>query len=65
LALITIVLVVIAVAFLLLALKTGSFSSAGAVIDNLVQNPAHTVADRAGTALESAGQHLKNSAPSS
>jgi hypothetical protein len=63
LALITIILVVIAVGILFLAAKTGSFSNAGAVIDNMIQNPVHAAADKAGSALENAGQSLKSSAP--
>jgi hypothetical protein len=63
LALITIVLVVIAVAIIFLAIKTGSFSNAGAVIDNLIQTPVHAAADKAGSALETAGQSIKSSAP--
>jgi len=63
LAIITLVLVVIAVAILFLAIKTGSFSNAGAVLDNLIQNPVHAAADKAGSALENAGQNLKESAP--
>jgi hypothetical protein len=61
--LITIVLVVLAIAVLFLAAKTGSFSSAGAVIDNMLQRPVHAAADKAGSALEKAGQSLRNSAP--
>ena len=62
-ALITIVLVVIALAVLYLAIRTGSFSGAGAVLDNLIQTPAHAAAEKAGSALESAGQTIKNDAP--
>jgi hypothetical protein len=62
LALITIILVVIAVAIIFLAIKTGSFSNAGAVIDNLIQTPVHAAADKAGSALENAGQSIKSSA---
>jgi hypothetical protein len=65
LAFVTIVLVVIAVAILFLAIKTGSFSNAGAVIDNMIQNPVHAAADKAGSALENAGQSIKSSAPPS
>ena len=63
LALLTILLVVIAIAIIFLAIKTGSFSNAGAVIDNLIQNPVHAAADKAGSALENAGQTIKSSAP--
>jgi hypothetical protein len=63
LAFVTIVLVVMAVAILFLAIKTGSFSNAGATIDNLIQTPVHAAADKAGTALENAGQSIKGSAP--
>ena len=62
LALITIILVVIAVAIIFLAIKTGSFSNAGAVVDNLVQKPVNAAADKAGSALENAGQSIKSSA---
>jgi hypothetical protein len=65
LAVITLVLVVIAVAILYLAIKTGSFSSAGAVLDSLIQNPVHAAADKAGSALENAGQTIKDNAPPS
>jgi hypothetical protein len=50
---------------LILAVRTGSFASAGAVIDNLIQAPAHVAADKAGNALENAGQNLKDRAGSS
>ncbi len=63
LAIITILLVVVAVAILFLAIKTGSFSNAGAVIDNMIQTPVHAAADKAGSALEDAGHSIKNSAP--
>ncbi len=62
LALLTIVLVVIALAILFLAIKTGSFSNAGAVIDNLIRTPVHAAADKAGSALENAGKSIKSSA---
>jgi hypothetical protein len=64
LAFLTLVLVLIALAVLLLAVRTGSFSNAGAVLDNLVQRPVHTAADKAGSALEAAGQNIKNTAGS-
>jgi hypothetical protein len=59
---VTVFLVAIALAILFLAIKTGSFSNAGAVIDNLIQNPVHAAADKAGSALENAGQSIKSSA---
>lgn len=62
LALITIILVVMAIAILFLAIKTGSFSNAGAVIDNLIRTPVNAAADKAGSALENAGQSIKSSA---
>ncbi len=64
LGLITLVLVLIALAILFLAVRTGSFSNAGAVLDNAIQSPVHTAADKAGTALENAGQNLKDKAGS-
>jgi hypothetical protein len=62
LAIVTLILVVIAVGILFLAAKTGSFSSAGAVIDGFIQRPVHAAADKAGTALENAGQSIKDTA---
>jgi hypothetical protein len=62
LAILTILLVVMAIAILFLAIKTGSFSNAGAVIDNLIQPQVHAAADKAGSALENAGQSIKKSA---
>ena len=61
-AFVTIVLVVIAIAIIFLAIKTGSFSNAGAVIDSLIQKPVNAAADKAGSALENAGQTIKKSA---
>jgi hypothetical protein len=65
LALITFILVCIALAVIVLAVKTGSFSNAGAAIDNLVRPPVQAAADRTGTALENAGKKIKNDAGSS
>ncbi len=65
LAILTIILVVIALAIIFLAIKTGSFSNAGAVIDNMIQSPVHAAADKAGSALENAGQSIKSSADTS
>ena len=62
LALITIILVVMAIAIIFLAIQTGSFSNAGAVIDNLIQPQVNAAADKAGSALEHAGQSIKSSA---
>jgi hypothetical protein len=59
LALITIVLVLIALAVLYLAVTTGSFAGAGTVIDNTMRGPVHGAADQAGNALVNAGQNLK------
>ena len=63
LAIVTFILVIIAIAVLVLAVKTGSFRNAGAVLDDLIQNPAHVAAAKAGSALEKAGQDLKGDAP--
>jgi hypothetical protein len=64
LGLITLVLVVIGLGVVFLAIRTGSFSNAGATIDNMIQTPVHRAADKAGTALETAGQDIKNEAGS-
>lgn len=49
-----------------LAVRNGSFQSGGAVVDNSISNvserataPVRHAADKAGTALENAGQNLK------
>ncbi|MEO7026498.1 MAG: hypothetical protein ABI056_02995 [Caulobacteraceae bacterium] len=62
---ITLVLVIIALAVLILAIRAGSFAGAGAQIDNLLQRPVHNAADRAGNALQNAGRSLKDNAGSS
>jgi len=64
LALITAILVIIALAVLVLAVRTGSFSNAGAVIDGFIQRPVQNAADRTGNALQNAGQNLKDRAGS-
>jgi len=61
---ITAILVIIALAVLILAVRTGSFAGAGAFIDHLVQAPVQGAADKAGNALENAGQNLKQRAGS-
>lgn len=60
LGLLTIVLLLLAVATIVLVVKTGSFSGAGAVLDNIVQPPLHAAADKTGAALEGAGQSIRN-----
>jgi hypothetical protein len=60
---VTLLLAVVALTVLFLAIRTGSFSGAGAVIDGLIQHPVHAAAEKAGSALESAGQNLKKDAP--
>ncbi len=53
---------------LYLAAQNGSFSRGGAVVDSSLSNaaaPIKNAEDRAGSALESAGQHLKQAAGSS
>lgn len=62
---ITLVLVIIALAVLILAIRAGSFAGAGAQIDSLLQRPVQNAADRAGNALQNAGQSLKDKAGSS
>ena len=64
LGLITAILVIIALAVLILAVRTGSFAGAGAVIDHLIQAPVQGAADKAGNALQNAGQNLKDRAGS-
>lgn len=52
---------------LYLAAQNGSFSRGGAVVDNSLSNAAAPIKgaeDRAGSALESAGHHLKQAAGS-
>ncbi len=52
---------------LYLAAQNGSFSEGGAVVDNSLSNavaPIKGAEDRAGSALEAAGQHLKRAAGS-
>lgn len=61
---ITLVLVIIALAVLILAIRAGSFAGAGAQIDTLLQSPVHNAADRAGNALQNAGRSLKDNAGS-
>lgn len=64
LALITAILVIIALAVLILAVRTGSFSGAGAVIDGWIRAPVQNAADKTGNALQNAGQNLKDRAGS-
>jgi hypothetical protein len=64
LALVTGVLVIIALSVLILAVRTGSFANAGATIDNMIQAPVKGAADKAGNALQNAGQNLKDRAGS-
>jgi len=64
LGLVTFILVVIALAVLVLAVRNGSFAGAGAVIDRLIQAPVQGAADKAGNALQNAGQNLKDRAGS-
>ena len=66
LSLIVLLAVVIAAGFIYLAVRHGSFSSGGAVIDNSLDNAAHTVdapiknaAVTTGAALQRAGEKLK------
>ena len=68
-ALIVLLIAVIGVGGLYLAAKEGSFTGGGAVVDrNLntasqtVQQPVRNAAENAGTALENAGQNLKQAA---
>ncbi|MGI9169219.1 MAG: hypothetical protein ACR2FH_03465 [Caulobacteraceae bacterium] len=64
LALITAVLVIIALAVLILAVNRGSFMAAGAVIDGWIRSPVQTAADKTGNALQNAGQDIKDRAGS-
>ncbi|MEO8925622.1 MAG: hypothetical protein ABI306_00525 [Caulobacteraceae bacterium] len=64
LALITAILVILALAVLILAVRTGSFAGAGAVLDNLVRGPVQGAADTTGNALQNAGQTVKDRAGS-
>ena len=65
LALITALLVIVALVVLVLAIQKGSFSGAGAVIDGWIRSPVQNAADKTGNALQNAGQDLKNRAGSS
>ncbi len=64
LGLVTAILVIIAVGVLFLAIRTGSFANAGAVIDGFVRTPVQNAADKTGNALQNAGQNIKDRAGS-
>ena len=64
LALITAILVILALVVLVLAIQNGSFSGAGAVIDGWIRTPVQNAADKTGNALQNAGQNLKDRAGS-
>jgi flagellin-like protein len=66
LTLVVLIAVVVAGAFIYLAIRNGSFSSGGAVVDQKLDQVAHTVnapiknaAITTGSALQNAGEHLK------
>lgn len=59
---VTLVLVVVALAVLILALRAGSFAQAGAQIDATLRRPVDSAANQAGNALQNAGQTLKDKA---
>jgi len=61
---VTLVLVVVALIVLILAVRAGSFEGAGRQIDAVLQRPVQNAADRAGNALQNAGQSLKDKAGS-
>jgi hypothetical protein len=65
LMIVTALLVIIALGVLILTVRTGSFTNAGAVIDSLIQPPVLRAEDKAGSALQNAGQNLKDRAGSS
>lgn len=61
---VTLVLVVVALIVLILAVRAGSFEGAGRQIDAMLQRPVQNAADKAGNALQNAGQTIKNKAGS-
>ncbi len=63
LGLLTIVLLLLALLMIVLVIKTGSFTSAGSVLDHVIQPPVHAAAEKAGSALENAGKAIKNDPP--
>ncbi len=64
LALITAILVIVALVVIVLAIQQGSFSGAGSVIDGWIRSPVQNAADRTGAALQNAGQNIKDRAGS-
>lgn len=63
LGLLTIVLLFMGLLMIVLVIKTGSFTSAGSVLDHVIQPPVHAAAEKAGSALENAGKAIKNDPP--
>ena len=60
LGLLTIVLLFMALVMIVLVVKTGSFTNAGAVLDHIIQPPVHAAAEQAGSALENAGKSIRS-----